>query len=124
MINGVQQVGVPVKDIERSSNFYNKVLNIPLLFKTDKMAFLDCGNLKLMLALPEKKEFDHQSSVIYFEVDDINSVYKDLKNENVEMIGEPHIIFKDGDVETWMTFFKDTEDNTLAFTSNISTVLS
>lgn len=118
-IQKVGQIGVPVKDLNRAVDFYKNKLGIPLLFNTENMAFFECNGLRILLSLPEKQEFGHPSSVIYFQVNNINETYKQLV-EIVNFIGEPHLIAKVGQTETWMVFFKDTEDNTHAFMSEVT----
>ncbi len=117
-IQRINQIGVNVKDINRAVNFY-KTLNLPLLFSTDTMAFFDCNGTRILLSLPEKEEFSHPSSVIYFQVENIRETYDNYKNNGVSFIDEPHIVAKMDGTETWMTFFKDTEGNTHAFVSEI-----
>lgn len=72
-----------------------------------------------MLTLPEKEAFAHPSSVIYFQVDDIQRAYQQLKEKQVIFIDEPHMITKIGNIETWMVFFSDTENNTHALMSEV-----
>jgi predicted enzyme related to lactoylglutathione lyase len=117
-IQKINQIGVPVKDINRAVKFY-KALSLPLLFSTDTMAFFDCNGTRILLSLPEKEEFSHPSSVIYFQVKNIKETYEKFTNDGVSFIDEPHIVAKMGGTETWMTFFKDTEGNTHAFISEV-----
>ncbi|KIO65354.1 hypothetical protein B4064_1731 [Caldibacillus thermoamylovorans] len=117
-IQKINQIGVPVKDINRAVSFY-KALSLPLLFSTDTMAFFDCDGIRILLSLPEKDEFSHPSSVIYFQVENIWETYKKFTNAGVSFIDEPHIVAKMGGTETWMTFFKDTEGNIHAFISEL-----
>ena len=49
----------------------------------------------------------------------MSKTYEDLVNKNVTFIDEPHVVAKIGQTETWMVFFKDTEDNTHAFMSEV-----
>lgn len=118
-IQKVGQIGVPVKNLDTAIHFYKEKLGLPLLFNTDTMAFFECNGLRLLLSLPEKEEFAHKSSVIYFQVKDIKEAYVELMNKGVTFIDEPHMIAKMGQTETWMTFFKDTEDNTHALMSEV-----
>lgn len=113
-IQNVGQIGVPVKDIDRATAFYKDILALPLLFNMETMAFFECNGLRLLLSLPEQEQFAHPSSVIYFQVADIKESYQELVEKGVVFIDEPHIVAKMGQTETWMTFFKDTEDNTHA----------
>lgn len=119
LIKNVGQIGIPVKDIHRAMDFYQNKLGLTLLFNTDIMAFFDCDGLRLMLTLPEKEAFDHPSSVIYFLVYNINDTYKDLESKNVVFLDKPHMVTRMGQTETWMVFFKDTEDNTHALMSEV-----
>jgi hypothetical protein len=41
-----------------------------------KMAFFDCVGICLMLAIPERPDLDHPSSILYFKVPDIESAHK------------------------------------------------
>lgn len=118
-IKRVGQIGVPVKDIDRAVEFYKNILELPLLFITDTMAFFECNGLRLLLSLPEKDQFAHPSSVVYFQVEDIKETYHGLVEKGVTFVDEPHLVAKMGQTETWMTFFKDTEDNTHALMSEV-----
>ncbi|MFJ8087950.1 VOC family protein [Lysinibacillus sp. NPDC095746] len=118
-IQSVGQIGIPVKELDRAIHFYKEKLGLSLLFNTDSMAFFDCNGLRLLLTLPEKDEFIYSSSIIYFQVGNLSMTYEDLVNKNVTFIDEPHVVAKMGQTETWMVFFKDTEDNTHAFMSEV-----
>jgi methylmalonyl-CoA/ethylmalonyl-CoA epimerase len=119
MIQRIGQIGVPVQDLNRALDFYKEKLGLSLLFNTDTMAFFECDGFRLMLSLPEKEEFAYSSSVIYFQVKDIKDSYERLVDKEVIFIDEPHVVAKMGNTETWMVFFKDTEDNTHALMSEI-----
>jgi predicted enzyme related to lactoylglutathione lyase len=120
-IQKVGQIGVPVKDIERAIVFYKEMLGLPLLFATDTMAFFDCNGLRLLLTLPEKEQFAHPSSVVYFQVEDIRESFEKMIEKGVEFVDEPHVVAKMGQTDTWMTFFRDTEGNVHALMSEVHT---
>jgi methylmalonyl-CoA/ethylmalonyl-CoA epimerase len=119
-IQKVGQIGVPVNNIERAVVFYKDLLELPLLFSTENMAFFECNGLRLFLSLPEKEEFAQSSSVIYFQVEHINEKYANLSDKGVVFIDEPHIVAKMEHTETWMTFFKDYDGNTHALMSEVT----
>lgn len=119
IIQNIGQISIPVKDLQRAIDFYKEKLGLSFLFNTDTMAFFDCDHLRIMLTLPEKEAFDHPSSVVYFQVCDIKSVYQQLKEKQVAFIDEPHMVSKIEQTETWMVFFKDTENNTHALISEV-----
>ncbi|ENQ3106320.1 VOC family protein [Bacillus cereus] len=119
MIQKIGQIGVPVKDLDRAIHFYKYKLGLSLLFNNDSMAFFECNGLRLFLSLPEKEEFSQSSSVIYFQVENMKETYGNLLSKEIIFIDEPHIVAKMGQLETWMTFFKDTEGNTHALMSEV-----
>jgi predicted enzyme related to lactoylglutathione lyase len=105
--------------MDTAIDFYKEKLGLPLLFNMDNLAFFECNGVRLLLSIPESEAFANASSVIYFQVDDITKRYQELSDKGVAFIDEPHLIAKMGQTETWMAFFKDTEDNTHALMSEI-----
>ncbi len=83
------------------------------------MAFFDCGGIRLMLGVPDKPEFDHPSSIIYYWVDDIQAAYSTLSERGVRFEGEPLRVARLEDRDVWMAFFRDVDENLLALTSEI-----
>jgi len=118
-IAGLGQVAIRVHDIERATRFYRDVLDLPHLFSAGKLAFFNCGGVRLMLDTPEKPEFDHPSSILYFTVPDINAAHRRLRDGGVRFEDEPHVIARMPDHNLWMTFFRDSEENLLALMSEV-----
>ncbi|MEH7443266.1 VOC family protein [Bacillus sp. JJ1122] len=118
-IQKIGQIGIPVKNLDRAISFYQEQLGLPLLFNTETMAFFDCDGVRLVLSIPENEQFAHPSSVIYFQVEKMKEKYEELLAKGVSFLDEPHVVAKVGQTETWMTFFRDTEDNVLAFISEV-----
>lgn len=117
-LDQIGQLSVTVHDVQRAIGFYRDALGMRFLFEAPpQMAFFDCGGIRLMLAVPEKPEFDHPSSVIYFKVDDIEAAHRTLVERAVEFEGEPHLIHKAEGYELWMAFMRDSEGNLLALMS-------
>ncbi|MFJ8064980.1 VOC family protein [Psychrobacillus sp. NPDC096426] len=116
----IGQIAVNVENVDRAVEFYQKVIGLPLLFETTGLAFFQCEDTRLLLSRPEKEEFDHKSSVIYFKVNDLQTEVDRMKGAGATFIDEPHMVAKMGETETWMAFFKDTEGNTHALMSEIS----
>ena len=114
------QIAIIVKDLTRAVSFYRDTLGLRFLFEAPpQLAFFDCGGVRLMLDRPEKPEFDHASSILYFGVPDIKAAHTGMKAKNVRFEDEPHMIARMGDHDLWMTFFRDTEDNLLALMSEV-----
>lgn len=55
------------------------------------MAFFDCNGLRLLLSLPKKEEFAHLSSVVYFQVNQMNETYERLLDNTLALMGEVQI---------------------------------
>jgi methylmalonyl-CoA/ethylmalonyl-CoA epimerase len=110
----IGQISMNAHDIDRATAFYSETLKLPLLFRAGKMSFFGCNGVRLMVSLPEKPEFDHPGSVLYFKVADIRGDYDRLRAQGVTFLGEPHLIARMPDHELWMAFFRDSEGNTLA----------
>jgi methylmalonyl-CoA/ethylmalonyl-CoA epimerase len=83
------------------------------------LAFFECGGMRLMLNRPEKPEFIHASSILYFSVPDIQAAHRGLKEKGVHFEDELHVIARMPDHDLWMTFFRDTEKNVLAWMSEV-----
>lgn len=111
----IAQIAVNVHDVSRAVVFYRDVLSLPLLFEVPpKMAFFKCGDVRLMLSLPEKPEYDHPGSILYYRVTDIEAAASSLEARGVVFEAKPHLVVKMPDHELWMGFFKDSEGNLLA----------
>jgi predicted enzyme related to lactoylglutathione lyase len=107
----IGQISVNVHDIDRAVSFYRDKLGMKHLFTVPKMAFFDSGGIRLMLGVPEKPEFDHPSSIIYFKVEQIQEAYDTLTSRGVAFEAAPHLVAKLPDHDLWMGFFRDSEGN-------------
>jgi methylmalonyl-CoA/ethylmalonyl-CoA epimerase len=119
-LSRIGQISINVKDLDRAVAFYREKLGMKHLFTVPKMAFFDCGGIRLMLAIPESPDFDHPSSVIYFDIDNIQSAYENLRSKGVAFEGQPHLIAKMPSYDLWMAFFRDSENNLLSLMSNVA----
>lgn len=113
-ISKIGQIAVRVHDLDKAVEFYQKMLDLPLLFRAPNLAFFNCGNVRLMLGKPESAHDDHPASVIYYQVDDIEAAYQTLKQRNVNFIDQPHLVAEMEDHDLWMVFFHDLDENMLA----------
>jgi methylmalonyl-CoA/ethylmalonyl-CoA epimerase len=110
------QVAVTFRDLPAAIAFYRDVLGLPLMFETGGMAFFALGDVRLMMTVPEKPEFDHAASVLYLKVGDIAAIHAALSAKGVAFDDAPHLIGKMGATEIWMAFFRDCERHLLAIT--------
>lgn len=119
-IQKVGQVSIPVHDLSKAVAFYRDTLELPFLFEAPNMAFFECNGLRLLLSIPENDQFDHPSSTIYFQVEDIQKSFETLADRGAKVLGEPHKIAEMDGVETWMAFFQDPDENVHALMSEVS----
>jgi len=117
---GLLQIAMNVKDIDRAVAFYRDVLGLPFLFQAGNLAFFDVNGVRLMLDIPEDKRFEHPGSVLYLRVPDIHAGHAELVAKGVTIEGDgPHIVHRDASMELWMTFFHDGEGNIHALASEV-----
>lgn len=106
----IGQIARAVTDVTEAERFYRDVLGLRHLFTAGKLAFFDCGGVRLMLedrSIVENADL-HNDSVLYFSVADIHSAQRELERRGVTFTGAPHMIYKHPDgVEEWLTFFHE-----------------
>jgi methylmalonyl-CoA/ethylmalonyl-CoA epimerase len=111
-LSAIGQIAVNAKSIERATAFYRDTLGMKHLFSAPpKMAFFDCAGIWLLLGEAEDAEFDHPSSILYFDVPDIAAAHTALAGRGVEFRQAPHLVHRAPDYELWLAFFNDSEGN-------------
>lgn len=117
-LSAIGQIFVRARDLDRAVRFYRDILGMPFLFQAPpQMAFFQCGPTTVMVGVPEKPEFDHPASTIYYLVPDIAAAHATLSARRVEFITEPHLVHRAADYELWLADFRDSEGNVLALMS-------
>ena len=118
-IQQIRQISINVHDSDRAVAFYRDILGLKLLFRAGHLAFFDCDGIRLMLSPPEKPEFDHPSSILYFKVDDIQQAYAQLQARSVKTEGVPNLVAKMPDHDLWLAAFRDSENNLLCLMAEV-----
>jgi predicted enzyme related to lactoylglutathione lyase len=119
-LSTIKQIAINAHDIDRATNFYRDALGMKHLFSVPpKMSFFDCDGVRLMLSLPDKPEFDHPSSILYFKVDDIQSAAAKLQERGVAFEEQPGFVANMGTYDLWIGFFRDSEQNILGLLSEV-----
>jgi methylmalonyl-CoA/ethylmalonyl-CoA epimerase len=118
-ISQIGQIALNVHDTNRAVEFYRDVLGLRLLFTAGRMAFFDCGGIRLMLSPPERAEFDHAASILYFKVADIKGAHARLVDSKVKTEGEPHVVARMPDHDLWLAEFRDSEGNVMCLMSEV-----
>lgn len=119
----LRQVGQPVVDFDRAVAFYRDVLGLQMIAQPGPLAFFDLGGVRLLMEEPGDGAPvpGPDGGVLYFVVVDIEAAQRQLAARGVQFLGEPHLIHRDdtgtfgpAGQEEWMSFFTDSEGNTLA----------
>ena len=118
-LSQISQIAIIVHDLDKAIAFYRDTLGMRFLFQVPKMAFFNCGGIRLMLGIPEEPKFDHPASIIYYKVADIQGAYETLNARGVTFLGKPHLVAKLPDHDLWMAFLEDVDKNVLALMSEV-----
>ena len=114
-LSQISQISVNVHDLARAAAFYKETLGMKHLFTVPpKMAFFDAGGIRLMLAIPERPDLDHPSSILYFKVSDIENAHQVLESRGVHFETKPMLVAPMATHDLWLAEFRDSEDNVLA----------
>lgn len=113
-LNEIGQISVNVHDLDRAGAFYRDVLGMQHLFTAPKMSFFNCGGIRLMLAIPERADLDHPSSILYFKVTDIHQAHDTLKSREVRFETKPMLVASMATHDLWLAEFRDSENNVLS----------
>ena len=117
-LNQIGQIAVGVEDLERAVAFYRDTLGMEFLFQAPPgLAFFDCGGIRLML---DKPVGPGNSSILYYRVEEIEATTAALREKGVKFESQPHMIARLPGREIWMAFFRDSEGNLLAITSEVT----
>jgi DNA-binding CsgD family transcriptional regulator/predicted enzyme related to lactoylglutathione lyase len=118
-LGSIAQIARSVRNIEEAQTWYSTVLGIPHLYTFGKLAFFDCGGIRLMLT--EESNAASPESILYLRVVNIAAAHVKLRAGGVEFINAPHMIHKHADgTEEWLAMFKDPEGRPLAIMSQVA----
>jgi predicted enzyme related to lactoylglutathione lyase len=111
-LGSIMQILVPVTDVDRAAEFYERVLGLPLLFKYPGNAFFDADGVRIYLAQPTEADFDGRAS-IYFRVADVTGTLERLEARGAKVREQPEIVFSTDDYDLWLAFVQDPDGNNI-----------
>lgn len=116
----VGQILIPVEDLEKAIPFYRDVLGLAFLFSAPpQMSFFQCGNVRLLVGVPEAGQPRQRGALIYFKVADIKGVHARLAQNGVHFVAEPHVVHRAATYDLWLAEFRDLDGNQLALMSEV-----
>lgn len=114
----VAQIAIVVRDIERAKDFYRERLGLEWLFDAPpSLSFFQCGEVRLMLSLPEGPE-TAGISIVYYQVADVAAAHRLLVENGVPFESEPHVVAKLDGSDLWLAICRDPEGNLVGLMAN------
>lgn len=116
-IKNYDNLFLPVKDMEKSKEFYTQILGLKIKFefKDKGMTAYKIGNEEPAIILKDLSLYPNAQSTIWLEVKDVRTIYNQLKQQDILFLSEPFRI-KTG----WAVEFSDPSGNRLGFTDYCS----
>ena len=117
IIQYIDVVRIPVKDLKRATHFYSVGLGLDFQFELDKCSYFSLGNTQIIL----DSKIENTSSFISFFLNHekiIETVLK-LSALGAITIQQPEIYSYFRDRDRWKAKLKDTEGNIFELTADI-----
>lgn len=107
---------LPVNDLEEAKKFYEETLKLKKKFDFSEkgMVAYNVGTEEPAIILKDKNKFENLKPTIWFEVENVTTSYKELKEKGVKFLSEPFKIGTGNAVE-----FEDPFGNRLGITDYI-----
>ena len=111
-ISGIRQIAVTVSDVGQALGFYRDVLGLNFLFApSDELAFVEAGDVRIMLTTPQGSGAVGENSILYFAVTDIEASFAAFVSAGAVSEREPAMAAQMPDHELWIGFLKDPDGN-------------
>jgi predicted enzyme related to lactoylglutathione lyase len=111
-IIGLGQLAITVKDVQLSLPFYTQVLGLKFLFApTEQLAFVLCGDIRLMLSQPQGAGEIGKNSIPYFKTTDIEQFYAKALEQGAVGERAPQLAAQMPDHQLWIGFLNDPDGN-------------
>ncbi len=111
-LSQIGQIALTVEDVAVSMPFYRDVLGLEFLFApSENLAFFAAGDVRLMLSTPQGAGSVGSNSILYFSVDDIETVCEAIVSRGACLERSPQLAAKMPDHELWIGFVRDPDDN-------------
>ncbi|WP_263373823.1 VOC family protein [Granulicella aggregans] len=117
----IMQIAVTVSDLDRSVAFYRDLLGMAFLFNAGTMAFLQCGEVRLLLGTPEPgRPISNGGTILYLKSVDLDGDYVRLADAGVPSVQAPQMIAKMPDHDLWLAIVSDPDDNPVGLMQEIA----
>jgi predicted enzyme related to lactoylglutathione lyase len=108
----VGQIAIAVSDVAVALPFYRDFLGLTFLFAAGpNLAFLQSGDVRIMLSTPQEHGAPGANSILYFWVQDIEARHAALVAAGARDERAPQLAAKMPDHELWLGFVRDPDGN-------------
>ena len=112
MISSIGQIAITVSDVSKSLTFYRDILGLNFLFSpSPSLAFLQCGETRIMLSTPQGTGDVGKNSILYLKTTNIESFHADCVSNGAIEERKPQLTAKMPDHDLWIGFLKDPDGN-------------
>lgn len=93
-IKEIDNLFLPVDDFEKAKEYYEKKLGLEIKFDFSDIGMIayKVGTEEAAIILKDKKKFSDVKSTIWFVVDDVNTEYKKMLENNIKFLTAPFAI--------------------------------
>lgn len=111
-LSTIRQVAITVSDVDTALAFYRDSLGLAFLFQpAPTLAFLQAGEIRLMLTTPQGAGAVGANSILYFSVQDIVATQSALVARGAKEERPPQLAARMPDHELWTGFLRDPDGN-------------
>jgi predicted enzyme related to lactoylglutathione lyase len=108
----IGQVAVTVSDVAAALYFYRDILGLTFLFApSPTLAFLQAGDIRVMLSTPQGSGSVGANSILYFCTKDIEATHSSLVSMGAKDERAPQLAARMPDHDLWLGFIRDPDGN-------------
>ena len=111
-ISKIGQIAITVSDVDKALAFYRDILGLEFLFApSDSLAFVQCGETRIMLSTPQGSGEVGKNSIPYFSAQHIESAFEQAVKKGGTPERASQLAAKMPDHDLWIGFLKDPDGN-------------
>ncbi len=111
-VSDIGQIAITVSDVSQALVFYRDVLGLEFLFSpAPTLAFLRAGSVRIMLSTPQGAGAVGANSVLYFKVNEIETVFTAIVERGAQVERPPQLAAQMPDHALWIGFVRDPDGN-------------
>jgi predicted enzyme related to lactoylglutathione lyase len=119
-LSEIRQIAITVSDVSAAVTFYRDILGLKFLFSpAPNLAFLEAGNVRIMLSTPQGAGTVGHNSILYFKVTDIVATHAAIVGRGAMNERAPQHAATMPDHELWTGFVRDPDGNLVGLMEEI-----